>query len=315
MERYDRAFSSFTTANQCVFKSHAMSAYRRKNALTLKEIDEIQAFFSSARIRCWKRFDPATAKHNMVFLVGFPRSGTTLLEQILNTHKRVVTLDEQPIFENVFNGFRNPSERMKQLDQLSKAEIEYLRKSYLDKVTRKINNDESIETIVDKLPLNILYLGIMYRFFPDAKIIVALRHPLGCVLSAFMQEFKINKMMFNFLTLEGCARFYAKVMGLYLHYQSVLPMQIYQIRYEDIVDDFENEIRSLFDFLALEWQGLVLNYHQSAKDRKISTPSYSQVVKPIYRDAIDRWKHYRTHLSPALTWVEPFIQSFGYKNE
>jgi hypothetical protein len=244
--------------------------------------------------------------------VGFPRSGTTLLEQILNTHNRVATLDEQPIFEDVFNGFRNSPENMNRLDRLSMVEIENLRKSYLEKAAAKIGNQGSIDTIVDKLPLNILYLGIMYRFFPDARIIVALRHPLGCVLSALMQQFKMNKMMFNFLTLKGCARFYAKVMGLYLHYRRVLPLQMYQIRYEDIVDNLEHEIRSLFDFLALEWQGLVLSYHQAAKDRKISTPSYSQVVKPIYRDATDRWKKYQAHLAPALTWLTPYIQSFGY---
>ena len=312
MNRYNDAFGYFTKANQSILSSDDVASYRRKNLQTLGQIDETRRFFSASRISRW-RFPPVPKENiKRAFLVGFPRSGTTLLEQILTTNERVATIDEQPIFEEVFRQFRLPDGGLAQLDHLSSHAFYHHRQRYLDRSLDKIRPSDSIRLIVDKLPLNILYLGVIYRFFPDAKIIVALRHPLGCVLSSFMQQFKLNKMMFNFLSIEGSAKLYAAVMRLYLNYREILPIPMHQIRYEDIVGNLEHETRKLFSFLDLEWQGAVLNFHKAARNRKISTPSYSQVVKPIYQDAANRWQKYETHLAPAMKWVEPFIQSFGY---
>lgn len=313
LDRYDAAFESFAKANRLIRESHTMAAYRKGNVDTLRQIVETGRFFTPERVRRWRSLRSACESIGQAFLVGFPRSGTTLLEQILNAHSQVATLDEQPIFEEIFRPFRHPGDGLEQLDCLSENELAHYRHSYLQSATHRIGNSAAIRLIVDKLPLNILYLGVIYRFFPNAKVIVALRHPLGCMLSNFMQQFKMNKMMFNFLSLEGAAEFYARVMQLYLQYRQVLPLQLHQVRYEDLVQNFESEVRRLFSFLELEWQQGVLKYHELAQNRKISTPSYSQVVKPIYDDAVHRWKRYRSHLSPAFHRLAPFMESFGYQ--
>jgi tetratricopeptide (TPR) repeat protein len=312
LDRCDAAFESFSMANQRVLESDDIAIYREKSPDTFQEIEQTGKFFTPERVRTWRCIQKATEQMTPSFLVGFPRSGTTLLEQILNAHNQVATLDEQPVFEDIFKQYRHPGVNLERLDHLPEEEIALHRSKYFQMATDRIEKHGSIRIIVDKLPLNILYLGVIYRFFPDAKIIVALRHPMGCMLSNFMQQFRMNKMMFNFLTIEGTARFYATVMQLYLHYRHVLPLHIHQVRYEDIVENLESEARDLLGFLGLEWQQGVLNYYNAAKDQKIRTPSYSQAIRPIYREAVSRWKKYLHHLGPTIPWVRPFIKEFGY---
>jgi hypothetical protein len=118
--------------------------------------------------------------------------------------------------------------------------------------------------------------------------------------------------MYNFLTIEGTAKFYARVMGLYVHYRDVLPMKIFEVRYENIVENFEHEVRNLLKFLELPWTDRMPKFYKEARRRKISTPSYSQVTKPIYRQAVARWKNYSAKLASIRPDLDPFLSEFGY---
>ena len=143
--------------------------------------------------------------------------------------------------------------------------------------------------MVDKLPLNIIQLGFINRVFPDSPVIVAVRDPRDCCLSAFMQDFRLNPAMLHMITLESSARFYDRVMDLWIHYRDTLDLNYFQYRYEDLVGDFERVTRELLQFIDEEWDDQVSEFYRSAQTRRISTPSYQDVTRPLYSRSLQRW--------------------------
>jgi sulfotransferase family protein len=144
---------------------------------------------------------------------------------------------------------------------------------------------------------------------------VALRHPCDVVLSGFMQAMKPNAAMVLFDSIESTAGFYAQVMGLWLRYREVLALHHLTVRYEDLVGDFAGETRRILAFLGLPWDDALLGYAERAKGRAIATPSYHQVVQPIYRRSVDRWRNYRSAFDQALPILQPFLETFGYAGD
>ena len=165
------------------------------------------------------------------------------------------------------------------------------------------------------MPLNIAHAGLIHRLFPEAKFILALRDPRDCVLSCFMQTFLPNDAMANFLTLEDAAKFYDFVMDLWKQYEGMLPLTVHRVRYEDVVSNFDESVRSLLQFLGLPWDDAVSHYQDTAMKREqIRTPSYHQVVQPIYKRASGRWLNYRIQIQPVLGILEPWAKQFGYES-
>ena len=247
-----------------------------------------------------------------VFLIGFPRSGTTLLDQILDAHPDIQVLEEQPMMEKLRallmeKGVDYPD----LLARLTREEISHLRRLYFEIADQSVKRKQG-SLLIDKMPLNTVEVVLIHRLFPDAKIILSLRHPCDVCLSCFMQSFVLNEGMSNFLTLEGAATFYERVMTLWLRYESVLELGVFKIRYEDLIEDLEGSARDLLEFLEMPWDDRVLNYHHHAATRNIVTPSYSQVTQKIYTRARYRWLRYETYLEPMLERLQPFIDEFGY---
>jgi hypothetical protein len=135
------------------------------------------------------------------------------------------------------------------------------------------------------------------------------------VLSGFMQAFKPNAAMVHFENLADTAGFYASVMGLWRQYAEVLPLDVLTTRYEDLVADFEGETRRILAFLGLPWDDSVLAYAERAKTRAVATPSYHQVVQPIYARSVGRWRNYREQMSEVLPLLRPLVDAFGYQME
>jgi hypothetical protein len=161
--------------------------------------------------------------------------------------------------------------------------------------------------------LNIGQIGLIHRVFPDAKFILALRHPCDCVLSCFMQTFKLNDAMANFLSLDQSARLYVAAMELWSAYRQKLNLDVHVVKYEDLIQDFEGTCKSLISFLGLEWDDNLYNYQKTALDGgRIKTASYSQVVLPLYKQAVGRWINYREQMQPVLPTLQPWIEAFGY---
>jgi len=171
------------------------------------------------------------------------------------------------------------------------------------------------QILVDKLPLNILQLPLINQVFPNARYIIALRHPLDCVLSCWMQEFKLNPAMANMIELERIVDFYGVAMSILKLCEERYSLDTHRIRYEDLVLDFEGNVSSLLTFLDLKWEEKLRSYQKTALARgKINTPSYSQVIKPLYKTASYRWKNYEEYLEPYKSRLAPWIKEYGYSS-
>jgi hypothetical protein len=249
-----------------------------------------------------------------VFLIGFPRSGTTLMEQVLDSHPSLSSLEEKPAIDRVrLQLSERPEGYPDALAKLRVDELDDLRRLYFDEVTKHIG-DVRQRTVIDKLPLNTIDVGLIYRLFPNARILLALRHPCDVVISCFMQAFQPNAAMIHFGSLVETARFYDRVMALWLKYASVLPLTYLSVRYEDLVEDFEGQMRRILEFLGLPWDDAVRGYADHAKSKIITTPSYHQVVQPIYSHSVGRWLNYRQPMKDVLPILQPYIDAFGYES-
>lgn len=249
-----------------------------------------------------------------VFLIGFPRSGTTLLEQILDSHPKLQALDEKPTVPAMVSAFMaNGNSHADRLPTLSTLEIAELRQRYFLEADNYVTRSADYH-LLDKLPLNTASVPLILRVFPNAKFILAIRHPCDVCLSCFMQNFGANDAMANFFSLDDTVRLYVAVMSAWVRFTELLPLKFHRVRYEDLIQDVEGQSRQLLDFLGLEWNDAVLDHVDHAKQRGvIHTPSYHQVVQPIYQHAAYRWKRYATELGPFIEQLQPFISCFGYE--
>jgi tetratricopeptide (TPR) repeat protein len=247
-----------------------------------------------------------------VFLVGFPRSGTTLLDQILSGHPGIQVLEERDTLQDLLHAAVLDDGTLTAFLKLDAAGLEPWRRAYWQRVAEFMPGRRPEALFVDKLPLNSVFMPLMQRLFPDARFIFALRDPRDVVLSCFMQGFDLNEAMQHFLSLEETARYYAAVMEVGGVSAERLAPRVHRIRYEDVVADTQAEAKRLLAFLDLAWDPAVLDFQKTAKTKRINTPSYHQVAEPIYTRAKERWKRYERHLQPVLPVLEPFVKRFGY---
>jgi hypothetical protein len=169
--------------------------------------------------------------------------------------------------------------------------------------------------LIDKLPLNLVQIPFIQQLYPQAKFILALRHPLDTILSCWMQNFKLNPAMANMVELDRIVEFYCVAMETFKICRAKYNLNVHQIKYEDLVESVSGETSTLLKFLDLNWEDQMENYQTTALKRgRIKTPSYSQVVQPIYKDAKYRWLNYEKHLKQYIEQVEPWIDEFGYSN-
>ena len=256
---------------------------------------------------------PAPEIQPPAFLIGFPRSGTTLLDQILDSHPLLQTMEEKGAVSQMLNSFLSMgNESENALAELRQADIQLLREVYFTEVNRHLQLLPGT-TLIDKLPLNTIALPLIWKVFPSAKIIMAVRHPCDVCLSCFMQNFAVNEAMANFLTLHDTVQLYAKVMGAWQKYSQLLPFDYKIVRYEDLLSDMQTESSALLDFLGVGWHEALRGHVDHATTRQsINTPSYHQVAQPIYQHAKYRWKRYSEEFEPHMEVLQPFIEYFGY---
>jgi hypothetical protein len=198
------------------------------------------------------------------------------------------------------------------IEAMDNAAAEIASGFYLEELKKHIEVGKK-QTLVDKLPLNILQLPLINQVFPNARYIIALRHPLDCVLSCWMQNFKLNPAMANMVELKRIVDFYDTAMSILKLSKERYSLDIHRIRYEDLVLDFEENVTNLLTFLGLEWEEELRSYQKTALARgRIKTPSHSQVIKPIYKTASYRWKNYEKYLNPFKRQLEPWLRDYGY---
>lgn len=248
-----------------------------------------------------------------VFVVGFPRSGTTMLEQMLDAHPDLVSMDERPFMQAV-------AERLQQrgvlypehLWSLSESEVDGLRQHYWQLVARTATLAPG-QRIIDKNPLNLLHLPLIMRLFPKAPVILALRHPCDVILSCYMQNFRSPGFQVLCSSLDRLARGYVNAMRFWVHHEALLKPHVLRLRYEDLLDDFEPMVKRIGDFIGVEDATPLLRFHEHAQQKGfISTPSYSQVTQPPNKRAVGRWKRYADAFEPLRPTLAEVMELWGY---
>lgn len=268
---------------------------------------------SSADYRSWPDLKAPDADQSPVFVVGFPRSGTTLLEQMLDAHPRLQSMDERPFLNRLaaqlgVAGVDVPSG----LHRLTQRDCDELRKEYVLLACGKVARNWDTR-LVDKNPLNMLWLPMIHRLFPRAKIILALRHPCDVILSCYLQNFRSALLVSACRSLERLARTYVAVMDNWLHHVAVFQPDYLVSRYEDLVADPPSQLARIASFLRLDDAPSMLQFDAHAREKGfIRTPSYSQVVEPVDTRAVGRWRAYRDYLEPLLPVLRPVLEHWGY---
>lgn len=314
---YAEAFKLFVDGNkqlEALYKPHELE----KNISEYR--DEVAAYYKGFNVDIkgeWCDQSLVDKKLKLIFLIGFPRSGTTLTEQILESHDDITATHEIPVIprlsrridEVIGRDFMYPDD----ISSLNKNEISLLRKEYISEMEKALPEGvDKDKYLLDKLPLNIVHIGLITRIFPEAKILLALRDPRDVCLSCFMQTFKVNQAMRQFLDIKDTVKFYNVVMNNYFSAKEFLKFEDLETRYEDVVDDLESSAKRLIDFVGVEWDDSVLKYHQSAMKRQVHTPSYQGVVQPIYKGSIARWRNYEEQLYPAMLGLNDWLHEFKY---
>lgn len=307
---FDGAFKAFWQMNKNVkkspeYKTSQPNQYYDLQKDKVREISQLQNSSPYQGIVQAEWLQPT-------FLIGFPRSGTTLLDTILRSHSKIEVAEEQPMVTAMLEKL-GPSKSIFDTENIDNDFVKLLSDVYLNELAKHVNLQENT-LLIDKLPLNILSIPLIKKVFPGAKFILVLRHPLDCILSCWMQNFSLNSAMANMVELDRTVDFYCTVMEMLKLCEQRYRMNIYTIRYEDLVANFDESVSNLLKFFDLRWEKELKDYQKTALSRgKINTPSYSQVVKPIYASASYRWKKYDQHLLKFKPKLSLWAQSFGYQ--
>lgn len=318
--QHDAAFAYFQKQNEKTLADAIRADLDRTSFLA--EVDVYLDAFDEEALRkialsraAAKAAIPAGTKTRApVFIVGFPRSGTTLLDQILDANPDVQVIEEQPLMRQLAKQAADlPGGIVKGLTQLTSAQRKRLQDFY-EKELAKHGADFSKPVIIDKMPLSLVQVPVIAAVFPDAKIILALRHPADSCLSCFMQDFEMNGAMLNFTSMASTVALYDKVMTLWQRYEATLGLDVVEVRYERLIADLRGEVEPVLSFLGLTWNEAQADPAAHARARgTIRTPSYAQVTQPIYGSAADRWRRYQLHLAGDLPVLEKHIRHFGYE--
>lgn len=268
----------------------------------------------AADVAAWDSAAAPTMEESPIFIVGFPRSGTTLLEQTLDAHPSLVSMDEtwflhESIDRMVEAGIDYPA----RLAALSAVQLDELRGHYWSRARRKISLAPA-QRLVDKNPLNLLALPAIRRLFPNSRILLAVRHPCDVILSCFMQHFGAPDFIMLCRDLPSLTAAYRRAFDCWYREAATLRPAVREVRYETFVTEFGSQVREIAAFLGLDWTDAMLSPGQHASSKGfISAPSYSQVVQPINTRAVGRWKSYEQHFREVIPQLQPYLDRWGYE--
>ena len=272
--------------------------------------------FTAQNLARWSGAGLPGAGRTHVFVVGFFRSGTTLIQQILATHPKVFLADESNLVWEVQRALRAagpPGEPLAaRVARLDAAEVARLRKVYWDAARARWGEAIDRPVFVDKFTLNTLDIGLINTLFPEAKVIFAQRDPRDVCLSAHLQLMTPSPATAHLLTWEGTARLYAATLAWWAHIRPRLSLQVLDLRYEAVIADFEAACRPMFGFLGLAWTDAARDFHTGAAGRFIASPSRNQVSRPLYATSVGRWRRHASQFAAVDGMLAPAVEALGY---
>lgn len=314
--RYGEAMSAFCEAKKILLpateKAYALHQSRQKQAsadaaaVTSEMLQRFRADGEQLQPPGW-----------IAFLSGHPRSGTTLLEQVLDAHPDAVSLEETTLFtDDVYGPLTrgNPEhDRLAWFEKIPPAQLPPVRKNYFALAEKFLRQPIGNRLLLDKNPSLTIRFPAIAKVFPEAKFLVALRDPRDVCLSCFMQAQPPTAITSSYLDLARTCQEYSVVMNFWLAIRDAMAAPWLEVRYEDMVADLASVARRTLGFLELPWDDGVLAFNQHIKDKIIRSPTYAEVGQPIYKTSQGRWRNYQKYLEPHLATLEPFARAFGYE--
>jgi tetratricopeptide (TPR) repeat protein len=316
-EKYDDAMTAFLQAKTL----QRPQADRTPDAQKIIQASfkVMESNISAGQFQRWFENSPALSPaRRIALLCGYARSGTTLLEQVLDAHPDIISAEETTIFldDAVSPLRRNSPPGADMLAVLEAARIPALQQSraaYFRSMNLSIGNPVADRLLLDKNPMFTGMIPAFIRIFPETKFLIALRDPRDVVLSRFMQAQRVTPFNKACLSLEGIAEDYTVIMSLWKKLAPLTPGRYLEVRYEDMVENLESVARKTLDFFDVPWDERVLGFDKHARQKLVRSPTYADVTQPVYKRAVGRWHHYRKYLEPHLEKLEPFVKAFGYE--
>jgi tetratricopeptide (TPR) repeat protein len=254
----------------------------------------------------------------IALLCGHPRSGTTLLEQVLDAHSDIISAEETKLMHDeaylpLIRDLPEGTDILPAFDAASPAVIARSRNNYFRCANLLLGRPIGDRLLLDKNPALNLLIPLVVRVFPEAKFLIALRDPRDVVMSCFMQALPLTPVSSTYLNLATTVKQYANVMGFWLAMRPRMGDQWKEVRYEEMVNDLPSIASSTLKFLGVSYEENVLKFYEHARTKRVLSPSHADVKKPLYRSAIGRWRNYQKYLDPHLAGLEPFLRAFNYQ--
>jgi tetratricopeptide (TPR) repeat protein len=316
-ERYDEAMAAWTEAKNLI--RPAADKYTTAAQTVRARLKEAETNITADILRRWAELgDAEPAPHRLAVLCGHPRSGTTLLEQVLDSHPDIVSAEETPVFAweawlPLSRGKPRDASMFSVLNSAPPSAVRHAGRTYFGSIEKFLGQPVGQRLLIDKNPSLTELVPAVVRVIPETKFLIALRDPRDVCLSCFMQPLPLNQTSAMFLTLKNTAEEYASAMGLWRALAPRLSAPWLEVRYEDMVEDLEAASRRALEFLGVPWDNCVLRFNEHARKKLVRSPTYADVAKPVTKTAVGRWHHYEKYLTPALEKLSPFIKAFGYE--
>ena len=308
--RYDEAFEAYTACNETLRRRHA-----GRYPSALQYARELGAWLerSCARDDRWRRAvvagKAAPARH--VFVLGFPRSGATLIDVALEGHPEVACVDGTELLLESVRAFMGRPEDLERLIAAPRATLEQCRAAYWRRV-EAAGVDARGRIVVDTCALNSLKLPLIARLFPGARILFAGRDPRDLIVSCFRYRFAMSAPTYELLSLEGAASYYVTVTDLFIRLTNLLGLDVCLVRHEDMVSAFAREMARICEFLGIGWHPAMGDFALRSRERGEPLPSMSQLVRSLGTEGLGGWRHYGAHLEPVIPMLEPWVKRFYY---
>jgi tetratricopeptide (TPR) repeat protein len=318
--QYAEAMEWLLKSKAVARQTNNVAALEQSYDKAVRQRRSLLARLTPEMIRRWRQDAPARPLPcPLALLGGHPRSGTTLIEQILGAHPAVRAFDESEAFvAEVGDKLAPPPPAAPlgaaALDGLPAARRDELRGRYLKSLFREGAGDSAAAVLLDKNPAPTASLHLWLRVFPESKVLIALRDPRDVILSCFFQNLALTPLNVNFLSLERAVRHYSDLMDTWLRLRELGGFAWLETRYEDVVGGLEAEGRRVTEFLGLSWHPEQAASHEAARRKLVYSPTYSEVAKPVHDRAVGRWRNHAAALEPLLPRLAAYIKAFGYTN-
>jgi tetratricopeptide (TPR) repeat protein len=310
--RYDEAFDAYQRGKLAFLEVNRARLVEAGPEQLLSRLEQTAACFAQIDKAAWFGPDrPASSVAKHVFLLGHPRSGTTLAENILASLPDAVAIEERPTIAGLGREMLNEPDGLDAFSRLGTAELDRFRADYWERAQRAAQSRLEGKLFIDMDPFKGARLPFLARLFPAAKFVITRRDPRDVVWSCFHTNFAFNSGTATFGSLENTARHYAATWAIAEEALATIPMDWFELRYETLVRDFDATTRALCDFIGVEWSEEVRSFDRTAQRRGVSTASAAQVRQGLY-DGSGGWRRYERQFESVLPILQPWIERFGY---